>query len=528
MLQNRKAQPIQTALRTQTRTTILHADPVPAAQYIRMSDEQQQYSLDNQQQAIKEYADSFGFAVVKTYPDPAKTGVEAKHRPGLQQLLRDVQSGNANYKAILVYDVSRWGRFPNNDEAAYYEFICHKAGIPLHYCAEPFANDGTAASSLLKALKRSMAAEFSRELGEKVFRGKTGIVQKGFWVGGQPGYGYRRLMVSQEGRQKQVMKPGEQKSLKTDRVILVPGPRKEVQAVRQLFLLAAFGNGPSAIARRLNDAGITHNGRRWIHGTVRDILNNPKYMGCNVWNRRTQRLHGPTSEVQPQLWVSKPVAFSPLVTEELFKRAQAGLPVPRRWSDEQILFKLRRLLRREGRLSETLILRARGMPSTVTIHNRFGTYRQLYARLGYRTDAEFIHNSEQAERTMGLRGTIVNRLPELFPTHLGVTQLPNRSRSLLLIDETFMVSMVLSRSKQKRGKLVWVVDANPAERGCITLLGKMNSSHDRVTQYFLLPHMSSFKRYCSHDSWFRQAIQLKSLSEFYSVALKLWIGRASQ
>jgi hypothetical protein len=82
MLQNRKAQPIQTALRTQTRTTILHADPVPAAQYIRMSDEQQQYSLDNQQQAIKEYADSFGFAVVKTYPDPAKTGVEAKHRPG--------------------------------------------------------------------------------------------------------------------------------------------------------------------------------------------------------------------------------------------------------------------------------------------------------------------------------------------------------------------------------------------------------------------------------------------------------------
>ena len=98
----------------------------------------------------------------------------------------------------------------------------------------------------------------------------------------------------------------------------------------------------------------------------------------------------------------------------------------------------------------------------------------------------------------------------------------------MLIDETFMVSMVLSRSKQKRGKLVWVVDANPAERGCITLLGKMNSSHDRVTQYFLLPHMSSFKRYCSHDSWFRQAIQLKSLSEFYSVALKLWIGRASQ
>ena len=77
------------------------------------------------------------------------------------------------------------GRFPNNDEAAHYEFICFSAGIPLHYCAEPFANDGTASSSLLKALKRSMAAEFSRELGEKVFHGKTRIVQLGFGLEAQ-------------------------------------------------------------------------------------------------------------------------------------------------------------------------------------------------------------------------------------------------------------------------------------------------------------------------------------------------------
>jgi hypothetical protein len=70
-----------------------------------------------------------------------------------------------------------------------------------------------------------MAAEFSRELGEKVFRGKTRIVQLGFWVGGPPGYGFRRLMLSSEGKPKQVMKPGEQKNLTTDRVTLIHGPR---------------------------------------------------------------------------------------------------------------------------------------------------------------------------------------------------------------------------------------------------------------------------------------------------------------
>ena len=36
-----------------------------------------------------------------------------------------------------------------------------------------FTNDGTASSFIFKALKRGTATEFSRELGETVFRGKT-------------------------------------------------------------------------------------------------------------------------------------------------------------------------------------------------------------------------------------------------------------------------------------------------------------------------------------------------------------------
>ena len=259
--------------------------PISAAQYLRMSDEAQQYSLENQKAAIQEYADSHGFAVVKTYADPGKTGVVAKHRRGLRELVTDVLSGNANYRAVLVYDVSRWGRYPNNDEAAYYEFICSSSGIPLHYCAEPFANDGTAMSSLLKALKRSMAAEFSRELGEKVFRGKSRLVQLGYWVGGAPGYGYRRLMIAANGQPKQLMKSGEQKSFTTDRVKLVLGPRQEQEAVRTIFRMAGAGNGPTAIAREMNRKGIWHSGRPWNHMGVQNILQNPTYMGCNVWNR---------------------------------------------------------------------------------------------------------------------------------------------------------------------------------------------------------------------------------------------------
>ena len=127
--------------------------PIPAAQYLRMSTDDQQYSLANQRIRISEYAQKQGFNIIKTYEDPGRSGVIIKHRKGLSALLSDVVSGEAKFRAVLVYDVSRWGRFQNPDEAAHYEFLCASAGIPLHYCAEQFNNDGTASSAILKALK---------------------------------------------------------------------------------------------------------------------------------------------------------------------------------------------------------------------------------------------------------------------------------------------------------------------------------------------------------------------------------------
>src|SRR5579872_5947082 len=89
---------------------------IPAAQYLRMSTERQQYSLENQSSAIQKYAESHGFEVVVTYSDGARTGVVLTHRAGLRQLLQDAVAETVPYRAILVYDVSRWGRFQDTDE----------------------------------------------------------------------------------------------------------------------------------------------------------------------------------------------------------------------------------------------------------------------------------------------------------------------------------------------------------------------------------------------------------------------------
>ena len=64
--------------------------PIPAAMYLRMSTEHQQYSLENQARLINEYAAARGFSVVQTYCDAAKSGVLLKNRNGLRQLLKDV------------------------------------------------------------------------------------------------------------------------------------------------------------------------------------------------------------------------------------------------------------------------------------------------------------------------------------------------------------------------------------------------------------------------------------------------------
>lgn len=60
---------------------------IHAAQYVRMSTDLQQYSIENQKAAIQQYAQQHGFIVVKTYADTGKSGVVLKRRGALTELL---------------------------------------------------------------------------------------------------------------------------------------------------------------------------------------------------------------------------------------------------------------------------------------------------------------------------------------------------------------------------------------------------------------------------------------------------------
>jgi DNA invertase Pin-like site-specific DNA recombinase len=220
----------------------------PAAQYVRMSTDSQHLSIALQTEANAAYAEKGGFEIIRTYEDPGISGLTFDKRPGLQALIADAASHRAPFQAILVYDVSRWGRFQDPDEAAHYEFLCRSAGLAVHYTTESFPNDATAATSLLKQLKRLMAAEFSRDLSAKLQKVHAHLSQEGWHAGGPTPYGFSRQEVLANGGLGRLLRTGERKAFASSRVRLFPS--EESKVVQRIFRQFTIENRTMILPRK--------------------------------------------------------------------------------------------------------------------------------------------------------------------------------------------------------------------------------------------------------------------------------------
>jgi DNA invertase Pin-like site-specific DNA recombinase len=320
-----------------------------AAEYLRMSTEGQQYSIANQQAAIRAYAVEHGLTVVRTYSDPGKSGLRLAGRAALAQLLTDVQSGKPGFEAILVYDVSRWGRFQDTDESAYYEYLCRREDIRVEYCAEPFRNDGDPLAAILKHIKRIMAAEYSREQSARVHRATCRVAALGYFTGGWPGYGLRRMLLGPDGKPRRLLGLHEYKAVRTERMTLVPGPPREVKTVRRIFrLFIEKGMSPQEIADQLNREGKNNShGRPWKCEAVCVVLRNERYLGTHTYNIMSRKLKkGPYRLNDPADQIRVPSAFEPILSPEVFAKAQQIIAKRKhkKHTEESLLARLRYLL----------------------------------------------------------------------------------------------------------------------------------------------------------------------------------------
>ncbi len=464
-----------------------------AAQYLRMSTEHQQYSIASQVAAIALYAAAHGIGIVRSFTDEGKSGTTIKGRTGLQELLDLVQSGSADFDVILVYDVSRWGRFPDSDEAAHYEFLCKRAGITVRYCAEQFENDDSTASNLLKALKRTMAGEYSRELSVKVSAGQRRLADMGWWQGGPAPFGMRRRIVGQNGESKQTLKCGECKSVSTERVVLAPGPRDEVETIQLVFdLYANERNTRHQIAQILNERKCFWGKRPWNIVKVKHLLRNPVYKGAYAYAKKRSGRNLP-----PDQWRVREQCFPAIITGKQWLRANELVREETRpLADSEMLEGLRQLWKRKGRLNSNFINAAKDTPSVEAYKNHFGSLNEAYKRIGYPLPRDLVYDRITSV-IKKVRDTICHEMcAQIRAVNGSAEQRPGPG--ILLVNENVTLQVKcatgrLGRGRMCYGQMLWRLSFLQRRTGDILIIARLLPPDQTIMDYFVVPAFSQFR-----------------------------------
>lgn len=457
---------------------------------MRMSTDLQQHSIENQSEVIALYAAHRGLTIVRTYEDAGRSGLALEGRSALQNLLSDVRSGHADFGTILVYDVSRWGRFQDSDESAHYEYLCRQAGFRVEYCAEQFENDGSLTTAVLKNIKRAMAAEFSRELSVKVFAGQRRLTLRGFRVGATPGYGLRRVLLDENGSRKAELAFGQRKSLQSERVILAPGPPEEVQTIHRAYgLFIDEKRSPLEIARQLNADGIpAQYGRAWSRLSVLSLLSNEKYIGNAVYNRTSKKLSGDWRRNPEEEWIRGPGAYDAIVSRQRFEQARKRLvEIARSRTENDLLDLLTALWCRHGHLSTAIVDAAPHIPGAVAYARRFGSMAKAFRLIGFK-------NRENIHKNADLRRTIIRNVTEEV-TKRGGHVAPSRWNKQLIINRELKVNICISRLKST-GPRIWQFGYVSRSKPDILIGARIAERGGSIIDYFILPFML-----LPHGSW---------------------------
>lgn len=457
----------------------------PAALYVRGSSEHQNYSTEHQEAALRSYAAANNYEIVAIYRDEGRSGLTMDGRTGLLALIDIVTRGKAPFIAVLIYDVSRWGRFQDSDESAYYEFACRRVGMTIAYCAEPFLNDGSAMGAVIKSLKRAMAAEYSRELSTKVLLAQCRFVLAGFKQGGSAGYGLRRLAVTATGEPRHMLAKGQHKSTPTDRVTYVRGPEHEVVVVLRIYAMYIEEKLTEVkIANRLNGDGLLNEQQRpWSAHNVKSILTREKYAGTIVFNRSTQHLRSTRRPNDFNRWVRYPGAFEGIVTPARFEAAMAERRRRRRtWSDDEMLDGLRQILVDHGKVTPDLIA-ASDLPAAKSYAFRFDGLVAAYEAAGV--------------AGVSVSRASITRLRSRCITKDSMADIERNARTvgadLLRIGKrTYRVNDVIARvlvtrCRFERSHPCWKIMLRHALQPDFIIWLRLNESNERVAQVYLLP-----------------------------------------
>jgi Site-specific recombinases, DNA invertase Pin homologs len=462
---------------------------VYAAEYMRMSTDHQKYSLDNQSGYIREYANKNGITISHSYSDAGKSGLNMSGRPGLRSLINDILNKKIEVSLVLVYDVSRFGRFQDTDEAGHYSYLLKKSGVKIIYCAEHFSEEHPEMFTLGLALSRHGAASFSRNQSEKVFLGQVNLVKKGYHQGGMAGYGLRRSLIDENHCPKGELSFGQRKSIQTDRVILTPGPQEEIDIVNTIFdMFIEEGKPELAIASELNRRNIpAENDTKWTRGKIHQILTSEKYIGNNVYNKTSFKLKREHIKNPEEQWIRFDNAYKPIISIDKFNLAKEIIRTRSAFiSEDELLEKLKSLYLKRGRLSGIIIDEEEMLPSSSVYRSRFGSLLRVYSLIGYdpKTDYSWIKTKHHLRNVGADTAEAVTK--NIYLSGGWVSD--STETGILHVNDEFTLSVQAVRCQKMASRnMRWKIRLNHLLMTDINIAIRMDSLNHSAIDYYIFP-----------------------------------------
>ena len=299
------------------------------AYYRHSAEDKQENSVAIQRQHIQKFANEHSIEIIHEEADEGKSGLLA-NRPAFERLFANwIENANApHFDYVLVYDVSRWGRFQDPDQAAHLTYLCKRHGKEVVYVSRGFTNaTNQLFASFEISIQRYNAADYSRQLSDKVFYGSVKVSEQGYSAGGTAIYGMTRLLLDVNKKPVRILNVGEQKQIANERVSFVPKEDETTETVREIFNLFVKERYliPN-IVNHLNQKGVlSANGKLWDKSKVIKILTDETYIGTRIYNKTWGRLKQKSHKNPRSEWVITPKAFKAVVDEQLFKDAQERL-----------------------------------------------------------------------------------------------------------------------------------------------------------------------------------------------------------
>ena len=242
-----------------------------ALAYARVSTKEQAQkglSIPAQLKAIREYANSHGFKILKEYVDMGESAKTAD-RPAFKEMIKRCQR-DKSIDAIIVHKIDRFSR--NNIDFYAYKAILKKEGVRIVSVTENI--EETPSGEFIENVLVAMAQFYSRNLAEEVLKGMKEKFKRGEWPLKAP-IGYKN-----------------KRDERGHAVVIVD--KEKAELVKQMFELYATGEySLGALSEEMAKRGLrTRSGKLLSPERIKKILKNKFYIGkMTLWGETVKGKH---------------------------------------------------------------------------------------------------------------------------------------------------------------------------------------------------------------------------------------------